>query len=133
NRSSTFFVDSVGGQGKHGVKVYKYIYNVGWDAQTDRITLSCSQNASSIRLVGFSPDRPNTRDQVIVFGVAESNRIDSWGLGLENEHRTPEPSWIFNCDVRKDGVVSTDSQKPTAPRPNGSQPHRGAIKSAQIF
>src|SRR5204863_5717680 len=26
---------AVGGQGKHGVKVYKYTYNVGCDAQTD--------------------------------------------------------------------------------------------------
>jgi hypothetical protein len=106
---------AVGGQGKHGVKVYKYTYSAGWDAQSDRITLSCAQNASSIRLVGFSPDRPNTRDQVIVFGAADSNRIYCWGLGWENENRTPEPSWIFNCDVRKGGVVSTAPQNPQRP------------------
>ena len=100
---------AVGGQGKHCVRVYKYSMIRGrWSGQSDRITLSCSQSASSIRIVGFSPERPKAWAETIVFGAAESNRVFCWILGSDNECRgmPQEPSWMFDCNARKDGFVS---------------------------
>lgn len=100
---------AVGGQGRHCVRVYKYSMIRGdWSGQSDRVTLSCSQSASSIRIVGFSPEWPKACAETIVFGAAESNRVFCWILGTKNECRgmPQEPSWMFDSDARKDGFVS---------------------------
>lgn len=99
---------AIGGSGKNAVGVFKYTYNSCWSAQCDRAILAYSQNTSAIRVVGFSPDEPNTGDYVVVFGATECNKIYCWGIAKQGcPYPPPEPSWIFNCDVRKDGVVST--------------------------
>jgi hypothetical protein len=98
---------AIGGEGKIGVKLFRYSYKTCWNAQSDRINLTCARNTSSMRLVSFSPDFPYTGDQIIVVGATESNKIYCWGVGHGSGRRALEPSWILNCDRRTDGVVST--------------------------
>lgn len=103
-----FFWVAIGGQGQHGVRVYRYNHHTGYGAQSDRLTLSCPGNASSVRIVGFSPEQPTATEQVIVFGATDSNWVYCWGLNENLKCRTPDPDWTFNCDARKGGVVYTN-------------------------
>jgi hypothetical protein len=64
---------TIGGQRYYGVKVYKYSYN----------------QASM------------PRDEVILFGAAESDRIYCRALGEEDKYYTPERNRIFNCDIKR--------------------------------
>ncbi|KAH7351375.1 hypothetical protein BKA66DRAFT_575596 [Pyrenochaeta sp. MPI-SDFR-AT-0127] len=111
-----FFWIAVGGQGQHGVRVYKYTHRSGYGAQCDRLTLSCPGNTSPVRVVGFSQEQPTVSDSIILFGATDSNWVYCWALSQNSHCRTPDPNWIVNCDARKGGV-----------------PHPNAIRSVQIF
>lgn len=110
----------VGGEGTHGVKLFKYSYkSCCWSAQSDRLILTCPQNTSSVGLVSFSPEPAYPSDPIIVSAVTISSRVYCWLLNQhDNELSVIGPSWRSNLKWGSNALVSHIFQERAATDPN---------------
>ncbi|KAF1833516.1 hypothetical protein BDW02DRAFT_640001 [Decorospora gaudefroyi] len=91
---------AVGGEGENGVKVFKYMYTSGWNAENDRPILRCPQNNGAIKVVGFSPPRSDAISVSMVFALTTGNRLFCWAVGgsLGPSGGSLNPCWHFDCN-----------------------------------
>ena len=92
---------AVGGEGESGVKVFKYVYASGWNAQSDRSILKCPQNNGAIKVVGFSPRRSDAIFGAMVFALTTGSHLYCWAVGRSSNSGlgSLDPSWHFNCNA----------------------------------
>ena len=71
---------AVGGQGETAVRIFSLSWGNCWTMNKRAVTLKCTVNTGSIRLVAFSPSLLNDPNHPLVFGVNSSNMIYCWDL-----------------------------------------------------
>ncbi|RAR08124.1 hypothetical protein DDE82_002456 [Stemphylium lycopersici] len=92
---------AVGGEGQSGVKIFKYRYTQGWNAEAQRITLACPNNTGAIKIVGFSPHRVDTLYGPMAFALSTGNHLYCWTVGRNSSPGLTirlEPSWHVDCN-----------------------------------
>ncbi|KAA8617508.1 hypothetical protein PtrSN002B_002361 [Pyrenophora tritici-repentis] len=92
---------AVGGEGEGGVKIFRYRYTAGWNRQHDRIVLRCPRNNGAIKVVGFSPSRPDAIFGPMIYALTTGNRLYCWAISLSPRvglSNRVDPSWQIDCN-----------------------------------
>jgi len=100
---------AVGGEGEGGVKIFRYRYTAGWNAQHDRLVLRCPRNNGAIKVVGFSPCRTDAIFGPMVYALTTGNRLYCWAIGLNpriGASNRVDPSWHIDCNSSSNERVS---------------------------
>ena len=100
---------AVGGEGQSGVKIFRFRYTQGWNAESQRITLACPNNTGAIKIVGFSPHRVDTLYGPMVFALSTGNHLYCWTVGRNSSPGLTirlEPSWHVDCNSSNNERVS---------------------------
>lgn len=100
---------AVGGEREGGVKIFRYRYTAGWNAQHDRLVLRCPWNNGAIKVVGFSPHRTDAIFGPMVYALTTGSRLYCWEIG-HNSRVGPgnwvDPSWHIDCNSSSNERVS---------------------------
>lgn len=99
---------AVGGEGENGVKVFRYTYKNGWNAESDRMILKCPRNNGAVKIVGFSPCRSNAIHGPMAFALTTGNQLYCWLLGRSTKAgvQTMQPAWHVDCNSTSNQRVS---------------------------
>ncbi|KAK1919363.1 hypothetical protein P3342_009087 [Pyrenophora teres f. teres] len=92
---------AVGGEGEGGVKIFRYRYTAGWNKQPNRLVLRCPRNNGAIKVVGFSPSRPDAMFGPMAYALTTGNRLYCWAIGLNPRvgvSNRVDPSWQIDCN-----------------------------------
>jgi len=106
---------AVGGQGETAVKIFSLSWGNCWTMNERAVTLKCTVNTGSIRLVAFSPSLLNDPNHPLIFGVNSSNVIYCWDLRGLGRRREVDVSWnLEGTSVSGDSVSHHERHIPGA-------------------